>query len=84
MFRTEFNMSDYPITRARAHIQYRHPDIAQFIYDLMITNHPDIVLESPDTIEVDCKTFDEVENLWLVFLKYENLWATNIETERNI
>ena len=84
MFRSEFNMSDYPITRARVHIQYRHPDIAQFMYNRMITNHPDIVLERPDTIGVDCKTLDEVENLWLVFLKYENLWATNIETERNI
>ena len=83
-FRSELNKSDYPITRARVHIQYRRPDIAQFIYDLMIINHPDIVLESPDTIGIDCKTLDEVENLWKVFLKYENQWAQNIRTQIDI
>ena len=84
MFRTEFNKSDYSATRIRVHIQYRHPEIAQFIYDRIIINRPDIDLESPDTIGVDCKTMDEVASLDLVFMQYENQWAMNIETQKNI
>lgn len=84
MFRTEFNKSDYPATRIRVHIQYRHPEIAQFIYDRIIINRPDIDLESPDTIGVDCKTMDEVASLDMVFIQYENQWAMNIETQKNI
>ena len=60
------------------------PYIAQFIYDLMIINHPDVVLESPDTIGVDCKTLDKVENHWKVFMRYENQWAQNIRTQIDI
>ena len=50
----------------------------------MIINHPDVVLESPDTIGVDCKTLDKVENLWKVFMRYENQWAQNIRTQIDI
>lgn len=84
LFRTTFNKNDYPISRVRVHIQWTRPEIAQFIYNAMIKDRSDIELETPDTIGIDCKTLDEVENLWLIFLKYENQWATNIETGRNI
>ena len=50
----------------------------------MIINHPDVVPESPDTIGVDCKTLDKVENLWKVFMRYENQWAQNIRTQIDI
>ena len=50
----------------------------------MIINHPDVVLKSPDTIGVDCKTLDKIENLWKVFMRYENQWAQNIRTQIDI
>ena len=50
----------------------------------MIINHPDVVLESSDVIGVDRKTLDKVENLWKVFMRYENQWAQNIRTQIDI
>ena len=84
IFCTEFNKDDYPVTGVRVHVQWKHPEIARYIYNLMVRKHPDITLESPDTIGVDCKTLDEVEELWLVFLEYENMWAEEVALERRI
>ena len=82
LFRIDINPEDYPISGVRIHIMYKYPGMAEYIFNefmkdgessryefICYDNIYDIILEDSNTIAFTCRTWEEVNQLGLIFGK---------------